>query len=135
VVTGAPLDQNSQHEEGRAVVYAGCVGACEQNPAITVADPGEADEHNTWSLIAGPTNEDIIWLWASSLAPSPVPGCPGLTLALNQPKRLGSRTTDHTGGADFGLSVPAAASGNTMHVQVLFPDSCVISNVATTVFP
>ena len=58
----------------------------------------------------------------------------GVDLGLANPKSLGTSVTDAAGRTHLVANIPPVAQGKTMHVQALLPDSCTVSNVATTAF-
>jgi len=106
-------------------------------PTITGADPGLAGQDNTWDLLDAPPLADVIWIWGSALGSTAFPNglCPGVTMGVTKPKKLGSSVADAAGGAQLLAMIPAGASGKTMHVQAVLPATCEVTNVASTAFP
>jgi hypothetical protein len=110
------------------LIYAGNAFA----PDLSRAVPGIAGVQNSWTLADGPPNEPVIFLYGLGAGQANVPGCPGLTVNLASPRILGNRNTNGAGAATLNRTLPATASGRTMRVQAVFPQSCVVSNPSVT---
>lgn len=105
-------------------------------PVVTSAMPGTAGVSNTWQVTGGDASATAIFLYSTGPAgATPVAACPGLTLGLSSPKKLGQDVTNPNGTGSVTKTIPASASGRTVRVQVYFPGTCTVSNVSVTAFP
>lgn len=58
---------------------------------------------------------------------APVPGCPGVTVAIADPRIAGTATADAAFSAVISAPVPAGAAGRSGFLQAVQPDTCAVS--------
>ncbi len=63
-----------------------------------------------------------------------MPGCPGSTLSLDNPKVLTNGTVDANGDASLVRTIPATFAGRTAYLQVVEPSTCRVSGPIQTTF-
>jgi len=90
-----------------------------------------AGGRNTWNVNGATPGERVFFGYSFNLGATPLPGCPGVTVALGQGKVLGGAVADAQGRASLSRFVPRAASGRTVHFQAAEPSTCITSNWMT----
>jgi hypothetical protein len=113
------------------VPYAGDVAA-----ALGEFSPGTTGVQNTITVSGGPANTQAILVVGFNAGNTPIPGgaCPGVTIGIQAPTRVGQGNTNANGSATFNLVVPAVAAGRNVRAQVVFPGACEVSEVSITAF-
>lgn len=111
------------------------VEACD--PGLNLGDlrPGIADEVNSITATAVTPGEVVTFVYGRQAGETPVPGCPGVSVAIQSPTIAGSAIGDIEGEATLTAFVPAIASGLTIRIQAVEAGSCRISNVVVHSFP
>jgi len=96
-------------------------------------DPGAPGVENSWSF-TGATASSTVWVLVSrNPGVTPVPGCPGLDLALAAATPVGNEAADPAGAGAVTRSVPAGASG-TFLFQAVDTAGCTVSNTVEGMF-
>lgn len=90
--------------------------------------------NNLIEVHGAPAGNRVAFAWSSSLGSSPVPGCAGLTVELQNPTLIGIAIAGETGKAELETFIPAAASGRTVHLQAVDLDGCTPSTWMTYTF-
>jgi hypothetical protein len=96
--------------------------------------PGVAGERNTFTSTNGTPGAKSSFVYAFQAGSTDVPGCPGLTLSLNNPQSMGSRNADANGTATLSISVPSNARGKTVLFQAYEGASCQVTNAVQHTF-
>jgi len=91
--------------------------------------PGIAGQNNTLHAAGATTGELTYFVWGTQLGTADIPGCPGATVSIANPKIAGQATADATGQVTLDRFVPNAASGLLLELQALELTSCRISNI------
>ena len=91
--------------------------------------PGIAGQNNTLHASGATTGELTYFIWGTQLGTADIPGCPGATVSIANPKIAGQATADATGQVTLDRFVPNAASGLLLELQALELTSCRISNI------
>ncbi|MCB9689420.1 MAG: hypothetical protein H6735_30565 [Alphaproteobacteria bacterium] len=97
--------------------------------------PGVAGVPNTWEVAGAQPGDRVFLVAGSTLGQTRVPGCVGVTVALDTLGLVGNATADAGGVATIAVSVPPAAGGQTAWFQAVAPAECVVSLPARTSFP
>lgn len=97
-------------------------------------EPGNAGEVNTVTVGNAEPGHRIYLAYGVNPGMSTIPGCPGATVLIDDPRVAGSAIADATGEATLSGFVPAAASGQTLRLQAVDPARCEVSNVVTHTF-
>ncbi|MFG0329259.1 MAG: hypothetical protein ACF8PN_05105 [Phycisphaerales bacterium] len=97
-------------------------------------DPGVAGEVNTLTVDGGTPDEVAYFIYGFASGSTPVPNCPGLDAGVRNPTIAGTGTVDRHGDASISASVPPAARGRRVFVQVVEPATCRVSDVVEHVF-
>ena len=99
--------------------------------------PGLAGRDNTFEA-AGQIDpgEGVRFFWSDREGSGAVPGCPGVSLGIERPRRLGQEAGVPAGGyAATDARVAAGFAGRTLYYQALNVDQCMVSNVVAFDYP
>lgn len=104
---------------------------------LELADPwpGIAGETNYLRAYGATTGEQVHFVYGLHTGSKNVPGCPGLTVGINNPKIAGSAIANAQGEATLSSYVPGNASGVTVNIQAVERAGCTISNLVVYKFP
>lgn len=97
--------------------------------------PGLAGQANTLYVTGAPAGSTVYLVYGLQAGSTPVPGCPGLTVAIQNPTIAGSVVASAGGTATFTARVPGGASGLTVRAQAVVPSACTVSNLLIHYFP
>lgn len=111
------------------------VEACDPGLNLSALRPGIAEEVNSITATAATPGETVTFVYGSRAGSTPVPGCPGVTIDIQNPVIAGAAVSDIEGEATLTSFVPAAASGLTVRIQAVEGGTCKISNVVVQTFP
>ena len=98
-------------------------------------DPGQAGQANTFSATLGNPGETVFFLRSADVGFTNVPGCPGVTIGMDNAKVLGSAVVDGGGTASLTRNVPGGASGQTTLLQAVEKSTCTVSQTIEFTFP
>lgn len=101
---------------------------------LTGPAPGTAGAINTFVAPGATPNEKVLFIAGRTSGSTPVPGCPGLDVAIAAPRLLGLDRADATGLATLDAFIPTRATGITVLFQAIDRASCSVSNVITHTF-
>ncbi|MBL1217553.1 MAG: hypothetical protein D8M59_08655 [Planctomycetes bacterium] len=96
--------------------------------------PGVAGEVNTLTARNVTPGNTAYFVWGLTEGTKAVPGCPGVSVQINNPQIGGTAMADGIGDAELIKTVPGAASGMTVYLQVVEPATCRKSNLLMFVF-
>ncbi|MBI3988737.1 MAG: hypothetical protein HY347_03880 [candidate division NC10 bacterium] len=102
---------------------------------LTGPTPGLAGAVNTLEVLGATPGATIYFVSAFTEGSKAVPGCPGVTVAMQDPKIRGTDVADESGHASLSGLVPGKASGRTVLLQAVEHASCTVSNVVEHTFP
>jgi hypothetical protein len=97
--------------------------------------PGLPGQSNTLVASGAGAGNRVAFLRSSSAGSSPAPGCPGVSLGIASPVRMGIGTADAGGSASVDTTIPGGAAGRTVLFQAYDRNTCVVSNVVSFSFP
>jgi hypothetical protein len=113
-----------------------CLDAgCDEVLDLTEPDPGIPGQSSTISVRNAGANADVQFFFGFSAGSTPVPGCSGLNLGLNNARGLQPVQADASGIATLTVTVPSGASGRTAMLQAADLTNCNISDIETFTFP
>lgn len=85
----------------------------------------------TFSVTNAPADSRVAFLYGFASGQTAVPGCPGLTVDLDQPTILATDVTTEFGASVQTIQVPPSAAGLLVFMQAVMPDQCVTTTVST----
>jgi len=97
--------------------------------------PGVAGTSNDVTVSSAMPNTGLGVVFGFAAGSTAVPGCPGLTVAVDAAQIAVTGPADASGVATLGGAVGVGASGTTVHVQAVQPATCTVSNVVVHAFP
>jgi hypothetical protein len=96
-------------------------------------DPGVAGQPNTATVTGATPDAQVGVVFAFAAGTSAVPGCPGVSFGLANPRGFGVDVADAQGNASVTRPIPAGLAGRAILLQALDRASCRISNRVGTV--
>jgi len=90
-------------------------------------NPGRAGQVNTLSATWPIAGDRVTFLGARDIGSTPVPGCPGVDVALEAPVLLGEGVATDRGGVTIEIDIPGAFEGERVQIQAISRDRCVVS--------
>ncbi|MBI3990148.1 MAG: hypothetical protein HY347_11100 [candidate division NC10 bacterium] len=102
---------------------------------LTGPMPGLTGTVNTIEVSGATPSTRIFFVHGFQDGSTVVPGCPGVTVDILNPKLDGSAVADAYGDVSLRAFVPGAASGRTVLLQAVERSSCTVSNLVTHTFP
>ena len=102
---------------------------------LTGPTPGLAGTVNTLETNQATPGATVAFFLGFQSGSTPVPGCPGVTLGMQNPRNIGRDVADGSGYASLDFFVPNAASGQTAFFQSVERSDCRVSNLVTHTFP
>ena len=121
-------------DDGDRVNGDGCDEVCQWEDLQLSISPGNAGVVNTLLATSARPGQRVVFLAAYRLGSTPVPGCPGLRVALDSPMNLGIDLADGAGEATFAVNIPAALAGRTFALVAVEPSSCRATDVLFETF-
>ncbi len=119
---GAQRFEGPVPNSGAVFGYAGA-------PLILSGTPGLAGTTNHLRVIDATPGATVHFVWGSAPGTTPVPGCAGLEVGIDQAQVLGAALADPSGLAFVSVAVPASAAGATVYAQAVELASCTRSNL------
>jgi probable HAF family extracellular repeat protein len=101
---------------------------------LSELDPGMAGEMNRIDIMGLTPGEQVHVAYGGSAGMTKIPGCPGATILISEPRIAGTAVADPGGFAEVEVFVPEAAAGRTFRVQAVQQSECLESNVVTVTF-
>ncbi|MBI3989404.1 MAG: hypothetical protein HY347_07280 [candidate division NC10 bacterium] len=102
---------------------------------LTGPTPGLVGTVNTLDVSGATPGATIYFVHGFQDGSTAVPGCPGATVDIKNPKLTGSDVADGSGQASLSGFVPNGASGKTVLLQAVEHASCTVSNLVEHTFP
>jgi len=96
--------------------------------------PGIAGQPNLFIAVRGTPDANVAFMYGFAPGTAPVDGCPGVTVGLNNPRKLGTRTANENGTAHLTQTIPPGFAGQTLLFQAIDRASCRVSNRVVTGF-
>ena len=93
-----------------------------------------AGQPNLFITVRGTPDANVAFMYGFAPGTAPVDGCPGVTVGLNNPRKLGTRTANENGTAHLTQTIPPGFAGQTLLFQAIDRASCRVSNRVVTVF-
>ena len=121
-------------DDGGRAAGDGCDELCQWEDLLLGVTPGSAGVVNTLRVTSARPGARVAYLAAYRLGSTPVPGCPGLRVALDSPINLGLDLADGHGVAELSLSIPATLAGRTFALVAVEPGSCRATDVLFETF-
>jgi hypothetical protein len=103
-------------------------------PVLAGPVPGIAGQPNRFDVTGATPLGDVVFLYALAPGETPVPGCPGTSFTLANPRTLGTRSADAGGAATLTRPIPAGFAGRAVLFQALDRAGCRVSNRVGAVF-
>ena len=108
---------------------------CEDGLLLSEPDPGLPGQLNSWTATGAGAGNRVAYVRGSAAGTFPAPGCPGVDLGIDSPKRMGQVVADGAGTAVLSVAVPGGLSGETTLFQAFDRGDCTVSNVVSFTFP
>ncbi len=108
---------------------------CEGGLLLSSPDPGLPGQINSLTAAGAGAGNRVAFVRGTAAGIFPAPGCPGVNLGIDSPKRMGQEVADGAGEAVLTVSFPGSISGQTALFQAFDRVDCTVSNVVTFVFP
>lgn len=96
--------------------------------------PGASGQRNTIKAAGATPGARVDFFYGPRAGSTAVPGCPGLSLDILNPVKIGSAMADGSGNAQVARVVPAAAYGLEVRIQALDRGACRKSNLVVRDF-
>lgn len=97
-------------------------------------DPGMAGMNNTLRAHGGTSGERVYFVYGLRSGSTSVPGCPGVTVEIDNPQIAGRDRADANGDAELTVFVPGSASGRRVFLQAVERATCSVSNLVDHTF-
>lgn len=91
--------------------------------------PGAGGQRNTIKAAGATPGARVDFFYGPRAGSTSVPGCPGLSLGILNPTKIGSAMADGSGNEQVVKTVPAAAYGLEVRIQALERSACRTSNL------
>ncbi|NOG52887.1 MAG: M28 family peptidase [Planctomycetes bacterium] len=126
----------TQMTKGAVAYLAQSAGLITGGGEYTLSDPspGNAGEINSFITTDGTAALRSYFVYGLSAGQTEVPMCPGMYVDISGVKIGGYAWADGTGRAELQAMVPGAASGLTVLLQAVEPESCSVSNLVQFTF-
>lgn len=102
--------------------------------ALAPPNPGNANAVNDLVVMNATPGATVHFVYGLASAPTPVPGCAGLSVFVQAPSIAGAAVVDGNGEATLSRFVSGAARGRTIYIQAVERSTCTPSTVVKTVF-
>jgi hypothetical protein len=96
--------------------------------------PGTAGIRNTFALMEGTPGAVVYLVYGQSVGSTSVPGCPGVSIDISGPAPLTSMVAGPQGLAQKRVTVPSAAAGHSVLLQLVEPSTCRVSSLYEVYF-
>ncbi len=123
------LSGTSDDEDGNDIPDE-CQGLTLGNP-----EPGLPGQVNTFEVRGATPGATVVVVADVAAGGVAVPGCPGLTVDLASPRRLGQGVADAGGRATVSVEIPEAAAGRTILAEAVERSACERSPLVTWPLP
>ena len=127
-MVGIPMDDTSGVNAGSVTVWR------LENFLLAPPTPGVAGMVNTMEATGLAPGDLAVLAYGTTGGSTPVPGCPGLTVAIANAQQGPTAVADPSGTATFSAMVPASAAGRQFCLQAVDPTGCRISNMVIHTF-
>jgi len=107
----------------------GCDESCQWEDLLFSITPGVAGVQNTLLGSQAQPGRNVTFLASYRLGSTPVPGCPGVRVPLDNPMVVGQRQAGPNGEATMTPTVPANLAGRTYALVSVEVSSCRVSEV------
>ncbi len=97
--------------------------------------PGVAGRDNQLQAAGATPGNVVYFVYGFATGSTGVPGCPGLTIDIANPRIAAHSTADANGYASKIISIPGAASGRAIILQAVDHAACAVSNAVGYRFP
>ncbi|MCC6907316.1 MAG: right-handed parallel beta-helix repeat-containing protein [Phycisphaerales bacterium] len=97
--------------------------------------PGVAGRDNQLQAAGATPGNVVYFVYGFATGSTGVPGCPGLTIDIANPRIAAQSTADANGYASKIINIPSAASGRAIILQAVDRDACAVSNAIGYRFP
>lgn len=128
VVVGAQNTDELGNNSGAAYAFAGVSSS--EGLSVNGPMPGIAGALNTIHVRCATPLAQVVVVYGLATGATDVPGCPGVQVAIDNPRIIGSTSSDAGGRAVLEAFVPGQARGITVFVQAIEPDACRVSQRA-----
>ena len=97
--------------------------------------PGVAGEDNLLQAGGATPGARSVFFYSRQGGSTPIPDCPGVSLSLDDPVRVGQATADAEGRATLESRAPGRWSGRSFFLQAFEPDTCRTTEALHCVLP
>lgn len=101
---------------------------------LSAPRPGFAGLINTVTVSGAAPGHRVFLAFGRDKGMTNIPGCPGATVLINDPRVAGAAIADGSGNAIISGFVRGDASGQTLRLQAVVASRCEVSNVVTHTF-
>jgi len=93
------------------------------------ASPASAGQQASLQVASAPIDTLAVYVYGFNAGLTPVSGCPGLFVDIDQPRIVGRGRTSETGNHFVVVNVPAGAAGLTVLTQAILLEACMSTEV------
>ena len=90
---------------------------------------------NTLAVTGATPGETVRFIFGTTPGSTAIPGCPGQTVDIINPKVAGSAVAGESGNASVSQTVGAGAAGKTVRLVAVQIEGCLASNLVVHTFP